>query len=77
MSDQRDDQRTGRKPDSDSPEWWALFVNFCTCGHSFDRHPERVDSIDASAGTHMPCDLCACQDFELAQSTLDIQNARE
>ena len=24
MSDQYSDQRTGRKPDSDSPEWWAL-----------------------------------------------------
>jgi hypothetical protein len=40
MSDQRDDQRTGRKPDSDSPEWWALT-------------PEDNDDERASRNEHL------------------------
>ncbi len=69
MSDQRDDQRTGRKPDSDSPEWWAR--DLCDCGHRFDQHAE-------SASERWPCGACDCSDLTLeTQSTLDIQNARE
>lgn len=48
------------------PEWWAMGGELCTCGHRLDKHREQVDNTDASAGIHMPCEQCACQDFELA-----------
>ncbi len=48
------------------PEWWAMGAELCSCGHRIDHHQERVDSADASAGTHWPCDDCACQDVEAA-----------
>ncbi len=56
MSDQRDDQRTGRKPDSDSPEWWA--TELCACGHHYDEHAE-------SASDRWPCGSCDCSDLTL------------
>jgi hypothetical protein len=68
VSDQADEQRRGVKPDSDSPEWWAMGAELCTCGHRLDLHREVVDSL--GDGTRFECRAldCYCGDFAL---TLD------